>query len=97
MQHGRSEYAEYTVVGKGGLVRSVFLPPQVVNLLESRRLSEPMTVVDRGIKYHSYYDIGGGQRFSQSFSAASVKALGYSLNFLLGFRVADRVKKLVKL
>jgi integrase len=79
LAYGRENHVEYTVKGKGGLVRSVFLEPQVAVLVESRRLPEPVVVIDRGISYRTHYDIGGGQRFSQSFSAASVRALGFSL------------------
>jgi hypothetical protein len=35
-------------------------------------------VFDREVKFTPLFDIGGGQAFSQSFSTASVAALGYS-------------------
>lgn len=68
----------YTVQGKGGLVREVVLPHSLSERLESKRLDTANTVSDRGINYRSQYDIAGGQRWSNSFSAASNRALGWS-------------------
>ena len=68
----------YTVEGKGGLVREVQLPLDLAERLEAQRLDTPQRVTDRGIFYQSHYDIGGGQRWSNSFSAASDRALGWS-------------------
>ena len=69
---------DYTVVGKGGLVRTIRLPKDLAGRLEERRREEPATVTDRGIRYRSRYDVGGGRAWSASFSAASVRALGWS-------------------
>lgn len=68
----------YTVVGKGGLVREVMLSRELVTALEARRLEEPCLVIDRGVHYRQHYDIGGGRAWSQSFSSASKRALGFS-------------------
>ena len=68
----------YTVAGKGGLVREVMLSSRLSELLEARRLAEPKTVRDREIFYKQHYDIAGGQAWSQSFSSASQRALGWS-------------------
>lgn len=68
----------YTVQGKGGLVREVVLPHSLSERLESKRLDTANTVSDRDINYRSQYDIAGGQRWSNSFSAASNRALGWS-------------------
>lgn len=68
----------YTVVGKGGLVREVMLSRELVTALEARRLEEPRLVIDRGVHYSQHYDIGGGRAWSQSFSSASKRALGFS-------------------
>lgn len=68
----------YTVVGKGGLVREVMLPMDLAQRLEESRLSEPVTVYDRRIEYQCHYDVGGGRSWSQSFSSASERALGWS-------------------
>lgn len=68
----------YTVQGKGGLVREVVLPHSLSARLEDKRLDTANTVNDRGINYRSQYDIAGGQRWSNSFSAASNRALGWS-------------------
>jgi len=65
----------YTVVGKGGLEREVLIPVHLVEKLESRRFAEPQKVKDRGIFYRSHYNIGGGNNWSSSFSAASKRTL----------------------
>jgi integrase len=67
----------YTVVGKGGLTREIVLEG-LAALLEAVRLDSPRLVVDRGVRYTSHYDIGGGQAWSQSFTAASKRALGWT-------------------
>ena len=69
---------DYTVVGKGGLVRLVRIPDDLAERLEERRLDEPTPVTDRGIRYVSRYDVGGGEAWSRSFSRASHGALGWS-------------------
>lgn len=68
----------YTVDGKGGLVREVLLPQTLADKLESVRLNAPCTVYDREVRYQQHYDIGGGQRWSSSFSQAASRALGWS-------------------
>ena len=72
------EGVTYSVVGKGGLVREVRLPEELATRLESVRLADPRTVIDRGIHYEQHYEIGGGMRWSASFSAASQRELDYS-------------------
>ncbi len=68
----------YTVHGKGGLIREVVIPKELSDRLEERRLDEPKHLVDRGVNYQSHYDIAGGKNWSNSFSAASNRALGWS-------------------
>ncbi|QLH42452.1 MAG: site-specific integrase [Coxiellaceae bacterium] len=68
----------YTVIGKGGLIREVLIPTHLAQALESKRLSQPITVKDRTIKYTQHYAIGGGKDWSNSFSAASQRVLGWS-------------------
>ena len=75
---GRSDTVRYTVDGKGGLVREVVLPPRLAERLEERRWERPKAVTDRGIHHTQHYDLGGGQPWSSSFSAASKRALGWS-------------------
>jgi integrase len=70
--------ATYTVEGKGGLVREVILSPHLADRLQDKRLAEPRQVTDRGVHYTQQYDLGGGRAWSQSFSAASRRALGFS-------------------
>jgi len=77
MHHGR-EGRLYVVTGKGGLRRSVLIPAELADRLEVRRLDQGRIMVDRGIKYETRYDIGGGQAWSASFSAASKRVLGWS-------------------
>jgi uncharacterized protein YoaH (UPF0181 family) len=68
----------YSVEGKGGLVREVMLPKELVAQLEATRLSEPRQATDRGVNYTQHYDLAGGRAWSQSFSAASQRELGFS-------------------
>ena len=72
------EGVRYTVVGKGGLVREVLLTRGLAAAVEARRLEEPRLVVDRGVQYVQCYTIGGGRSWSQSFSSASRRELGFS-------------------
>lgn len=68
----------YTVTGKGGLIREVQIPDHLAERLEERRLETPQHISDRGVNYQSHYDIAGGHLFSDAFSKASSRALGYS-------------------
>lgn len=72
------EGVRYTVVGKGGLVREVLLTRELAAAVVARRLEEPRLVVDRGVQYVQCYTIGGGRSWSQSFSSASRRELGFS-------------------
>lgn len=75
---GRDNVAIYTVEGKGGLCREVAIDKGLAAKLEERRLDEPKTVYDREVKYEQHYDIGGGKQWSDSFSKASNRELGWS-------------------
>ncbi|MBB1325655.1 site-specific integrase [Pseudoalteromonas sp. SR45-1] len=68
----------YTVKGKGGLIRDVLIPSALATQLEQRRLAQPITVRDREINYLQRYDIGGGHKWSCSFSKASSRTLFFS-------------------
>ncbi|MCS3471761.1 integrase [Pseudomonas sp. JUb42] len=68
----------YTVIGKGGLIREVSIPNSLAARLEAHRLDEAVIRIDRKIHYTSHYDIGAGQAWSQSFTAASKAALDFS-------------------
>lgn len=68
----------YTVQGKGGLIRHVLIPNDLVEQLEQRRLDNPVTITDRKINYIQRFDIGAGKRWSDSFSKASKRALFFS-------------------
>ena len=75
---GRADVKIYTVQGKGGLVREVAISAALAERLEATRLAAPETVYDRGIGYRAHYDLAGGQRWSNSFGAASNRELGWS-------------------
>lgn len=75
---GRENISIYTIEGKGGLCREVALDKELASRLEERRLDEPKQVYDRGIGYQQHYDIGGGKNWSNSFSRASTRELGWS-------------------
>ena len=75
--HGRMG-VRYVVIGKGGLSREVMINQALAHELEARRLPVPINVKDRQINYQRSYDIGGGQPWSNSFSALSRNVLGWS-------------------
>lgn len=75
---GREDVRIYTVEGKGGLVREVAIDRALAERLEATRLDAPRVVYDREIRYEQWYDIGAGQKWSNSFSAASNRELGWS-------------------
>jgi integrase len=68
----------YTVKGKGGLIREVALDKNLSDTLEKYRLDSPRNVTDRGIFIEQYYDLGGGKKWSDSFSKAAQRELGWS-------------------
>lgn len=68
----------YTVHGKGGLVREVLIPYHLAQQLEQTRLPEPQTIIDRRIKHQIHYNLSGGKKWSDSFSKAAKRALGWS-------------------
>lgn len=74
----RESGERYTVVGKGGLIREVSLPKELASRLEATRLAAPQRVTDRGVFYQQHYKIGGGKIWSNSWSKASNRALGWS-------------------
>ncbi|MFA0465442.1 site-specific integrase [Vibrio breoganii] len=74
----QEKWIAYTVVGKGGLCREVRFPQALADELEERRLETPLWQTDRDIPYKTRYDIGFGKQWSDSFSKASNRALGWS-------------------
>jgi integrase len=68
----------YTVKGKGGLIREVQIPTRLAEQLEARKLDVPRVEIDRNISYTTHYDIAAGHRFSDAFTKASIRGLGYS-------------------
>lgn len=75
---GMENVQRYSVKGKGGLTREVAIASELAALLEECRLNQPKTVRDREIFYEQHYDLGGGKRWSDSFSKASKRELGWS-------------------
>ena len=76
--YGREEFARYSVIGKGGLIREVALPIALAEKLEAQRRDMPVTRMDRGIQLQSYYNLPGGQRLTSAWSNASKFELGWS-------------------
>jgi integrase len=68
----------YTVNGKGGLIREVMIPRDLVNRLEATKRDFPERITDRKIHYIQHYDIGGGKNWSSSFSRVAKRVLGWS-------------------
>ena len=75
---GREDVRIYTVEGKGGLCREVALDRNLAEKLEERRLDAPRTVYDREIRYQQHYDLGAGKQWSDSFSKAAERELGWT-------------------
>ena len=69
---------KYTVKGKGGLIREVIIPALLAERLEEHRLEKTLSIIDREIKYDTKYDIPGGQRWSNSFTKAAKRSLGWT-------------------
>ena len=68
----------YTVTGKGGLTREVLIPGEIASRLEDTKLDSPRLVTDRQVHYRQHYNIGGGKAWSNSFSGATKRVLGWS-------------------
>lgn len=75
---GRENVKRFTVVGKGGLVREVAMVSELADQLDALRLAAPRVITDREIYYEQFYDIGGGKQWSDSFSKAAQRELGWS-------------------
>ena len=75
---GIDTLVRYTVHGKGGLIREFALSEDLACRLETRRLAKSRWVEDRKIFHFQRYDLAFGQSWSQSFSYASLKMLGFS-------------------
>jgi integrase len=75
---GMRNVTRYTVVGKGGLIREVAIPVALVERLEKMRLPEPRQITDRSVHYETRYDLRGGHAWSQSYSDAAIRVLGWS-------------------
>lgn len=80
--HAGIEGRLFTVVGKGGLIREIKVPVDLAERLEALEAAHHAAaatkiIIDRHVRYESLYGIGG-HAWSQSFSAASNRALGWS-------------------
>ncbi len=69
---------KYIVKGKGGLYRTVMIPHFLAEKLEQHRLDEPRKIKDRKCTIINRYDITGGKTFTNAFSKASKRVLGWS-------------------
>ncbi|KEQ00707.1 hypothetical protein SASC598J21_015000 [Snodgrassella alvi SCGC AB-598-J21] len=70
----------YTIYGtwQRWPIREVLIPYDLAERLEQTRLPEPLEIIDRGVKYQALYDLSGGKKWSDSFSKAAKRALGWS-------------------
>lgn len=75
---GRDGWVPYTVAGKGGLIREIALSPETAARLEKTRLDQPAPITDRGVRYTTRYDIGGGNSWSASYTRVSQHEMGWS-------------------
>jgi integrase len=75
---GRADYVVFLVTGKGGLIREVALSDPLARELRKHMRPHPIVIRDREVEYTSYFDIGGGQALSASFTRASQLTLGWS-------------------
>lgn len=75
---GRENWEQYSVRGKGGLVREVRFSQETARELEARRLPEPVHVTDRKIHHEKHFDVIGGKNFSNRFSSDAKQTLGWS-------------------
>ena len=66
------------MIGKGGLIREVALPPVIAEKMEAQRREMPQTRMDRGVRYQSHYNLPGGTNLASAWSKASNFELGWS-------------------
>jgi integrase len=92
------EHVLYSCTGKGGLDRHVAIPKELAEKLEKFRLPKgtELLYIDRKVKYKCFYDVSGGQAFSQAFTTSAQKALGFS-NGAHGLRHSYAQKRLATL
>lgn len=75
---GRTSFEVFVVRGKGKLYREVAIDRHLAQRLERRRRLGFALVRDRSADLDSFFDLLGGQAFSDSFSALSTRVLGFS-------------------
>ncbi|WP_394230540.1 integrase [Shewanella colwelliana] len=75
---GRKEGVRYIVTGKNGLRREVLISKDIAELMETKRLVQPKTIIDRGHPFAINYDLLGGKRLTDAFYRASKKTLGWN-------------------
>jgi len=93
---GLKDFTLYRAPGKGGRVNEFAVPNNLAQRLEAVRLAKPETIRDRGINRVKYYDLKGGQAFSQAFSRACKAALGFSVG-AHGLRHSDAQNRMITL
>jgi integrase len=75
---GCNDIVRYSTKGKGGLIREVSISKSLSDHLETLRLKSPRIVTDREIFYTQFYDVGGGKQWTDSFTKASARVLGWT-------------------
>jgi integrase len=75
---GRADFEIFVVRGKGKLFREVAIDRHLAQRLEKRRRLGSALVQDRTADLDSFYDLLGGQTFSDAFSSLSSRVLGFS-------------------
>jgi integrase len=78
LHSGLTDCLPYTVIGKGGLIRTIMVPRDLARELEALRRPQPMRVRDHGRNLLSYYRLPGGDAWASSFRKCAKKVFGAS-------------------
>lgn len=73
-----AEHEIYVTQEKGGLVREIAVPLHLVDRLEACRLPTPRTLMDRKKPHKQFYDLVGGHKFSDQFTALCKSLFSWS-------------------
>ncbi|MBC7622341.1 MAG: hypothetical protein H7232_03030 [Aeromicrobium sp.] len=75
---GMHDIELWTIQEKNGLVREIAMPDDLSIRLMARAYPRPLKITDRGTNFETLFDVGGGRSWSDSFTQASKRALGWS-------------------
>jgi len=78
LHSGLTDCIPYTVIGKGGLIRTIMVPRELARELEALRRPQPVRVRDHGRNLLSYYRLPGGDAWASSFRKGAKKVFGAS-------------------